>query len=245
MFIFKKEKALTKSLCDSFIDTFENCPDHYKHRGVVSSNKKGVHSDDKIKTSTDITFNPSHLKDPLWKDPLNELIAILEKAKEDYISRYHVAFGNMDPFEISSHFNMQKYAPGEAYYAYHCERAGINHSNRILVWVVYLNDVYDGGETEFFYYHHFEPARQGKLVIFPTEWTHLHRGIISTENKYILTGWHTYTPQLNEESEFFNLEQQSNQIESPILSSDVPRMGEPFDPAWLDNPQQEEVNEKN
>ena len=126
----------------------------------------------------------------------------LEKAKEDYISRYHVAFNNIDPFQISTGFNMQKYEPGQAYYAYHCERAGMRHSNRILVWMIYLNNVYDGGETEFFYYHHYEPARKGTLLIWPTDWTHLHRGILSnTENKYILTGWYTFLTAEEKENE--------------------------------------------
>ena len=74
MFIFRKDKALSDSTCDSFIQTFETCPDHYKHRGVVSSDKKGIHSDEKVKTSTDITFNPGHLEDYFWGDLLKELI---------------------------------------------------------------------------------------------------------------------------------------------------------------------------
>ena len=61
MFIFRKEKALSDSLCDSFIQTFETCPDHYKHPGVVSSDRKGIHENENVKTSTDITFNPTHL----------------------------------------------------------------------------------------------------------------------------------------------------------------------------------------
>ena len=93
MFIYRKEKALSDSLCDSFIQTFESCPDNYKHRGVVSSDKKGVHSDDKIKTSTDITFNPSHLEDQYWGELLQKLIISLEKAKEVvFISSLPIGF---------------------------------------------------------------------------------------------------------------------------------------------------------
>ena len=51
MFIFRKDKALSDSICNSFIQTFETCPDHYKHRGVVSSDSKGIHNDDKVKTN--------------------------------------------------------------------------------------------------------------------------------------------------------------------------------------------------
>ena len=84
--------------------------------------------------------------------------------------------------------------------AWHCERANIKFLDRLFVWMVYLNDVSDKGETEFFYQHHFEEPKQGKLVIWPSDWTHLHRGIISpTETKYILTGWYTHIkPEDNE-----------------------------------------------
>ena len=71
MFIFRKEKALSDSLCDSFIETFETCPTHYKHRGVVSSDKKGIHENENVKTSTDVTFNPSHLEDYFGEICLN------------------------------------------------------------------------------------------------------------------------------------------------------------------------------
>jgi hypothetical protein len=56
--------------------------------------------------------------------------------------------------------------------------------------MIYLNTVKDRGETEFYYQHHFESAVEGKLVIWPSDWTHLHRGVPSpTETKYVLTGW--------------------------------------------------------
>ena len=59
--------------------------------------------------------------------------------------------------------------------------------------MVYLNTVKDGGETQFYFQDHKEKAEQGKLLIWPVDWTHLHRGIPSpTENKYIFTGWYTF-----------------------------------------------------
>ena len=48
---------------------------------------------------------------------------------------------------------------------------------------------------QFLYQHHFEEPKEGKLVIWPSDWTHLHRGIPSlTQTKYILTGWFTHYP---------------------------------------------------
>ena len=58
--------------------------------------------------------------------------------------------------------------------------------------MVYLNTVNDKGGTEFKYLKHTENAEQGKLVIWPADWTGTHRGIVSpTEIKYIMTGWYS------------------------------------------------------
>jgi hypothetical protein len=56
--------------------------------------------------------------------------------------------------------------------------------------MVYLNDVLDGGETEFLYQSRRVKPREGRVVIFPVQWTHTHRGNppLSGE-KYIATSW--------------------------------------------------------
>ena len=37
--------------------------------------------------------------------------------------------------------------------------------------------------------------KKGLTIIFPAEWTHTHRGIVShKDTKYLLTGWFTYNP---------------------------------------------------
>ena len=54
-------------------------------------------------------------------------------------------------------------------------------------------DVDDGGETEFHWQQLKVKPVKGKTVIWPTDFTHLHRGIVSpTEDKYIATGWFNF-----------------------------------------------------
>ena len=63
----------------------------------------------------------------------------------------------------------------------------------MLVWMFYLNDVYDGGETFFPHQAKKVKARQGKLVIWPSDWTHAHYGLVSnTETKYIISSWFNF-----------------------------------------------------
>lgn len=189
MFIYRKKNALSPELCQAFIETFEASDEkkpghiHKKEQDIVDDSKK----------STDLTISPDFLNKEEWKPLLDEFIPILEKHKHLYQQRFSKAFGTLDPIEIFPLFNIQRYLPNEGFFSFHCERATLQHSNRVLVWMVYLNTLTDQGETEFYYQHHFEEPKQGKLVIWPSDWMYLHRGIPSfTQTKYILTGWFTH-----------------------------------------------------
>ena len=60
---------------------------------------------------------------------------------------------------------------------------------RLINFIWYLNDVEEGGETEFFGNYRIKPT-QGKIVFFPSEWFYPHQGKTPlSNNKYILTGW--------------------------------------------------------
>ena len=58
---------------------------------------------------------------------------------------------------------------------------------------VYLNDVTEGGETEFLYQKcRFKPEKN-TILIWPAQFTHVHRGNPPLSNdKYIITGWVEY-----------------------------------------------------
>ena len=58
--------------------------------------------------------------------------------------------------------------------------------------MTYLNDVGKSG-TEFLYQNIKVPAKKGLTLIWPTDWTHTHRGIISkNKEKTIVTGWFNF-----------------------------------------------------
>jgi len=87
-------------------------------------------------------------------------------------------------------FKIQKTKIGGGYHIWHFEAGSREVSNRLLTWMVYLNDVHEGGETEFLYQHMRIKPEQGTLVIWPAAFTHTHRGNPPLSNdKYIVTGW--------------------------------------------------------
>lgn len=90
-------------------------------------------------------------------------------------------------------FNLQRYAPGEGFKLWHCDWTLSDEATepqaRVLAWILYCNDVPEGG-TEFQWQGHHEPAERGKLLLFPAGVSHIHRGRVSEEHsKTIATGW--------------------------------------------------------
>ena len=113
----------------------------------------------------------------------------LTKAILSYEEKYEDV-KNLTTYSIVENPRIQFYKKGWGFKNWHCERAW--HQNRMLVWMVFLNDVKDGG-TEFKYQKLKIPAKKGLMLMWPSDFTHTHRGIISkTKEKYILTGWLGY-----------------------------------------------------
>jgi hypothetical protein len=87
-------------------------------------------------------------------------------------------------------FKIQKTPIGGGYHIWHYESCNREMCHRLMTWMVYLNDVEEGGETEFLYQHKRVKPKQGTLVIWPASFTHTHRGNPPISNdKYIVTGW--------------------------------------------------------
>ena len=58
--------------------------------------------------------------------------------------------------------------------------------------MIYLNDIEEGGETEYQYQLRRIKPTTGTVVMFPAGMTHVHKGnlVMGQENKYIVTGWY-------------------------------------------------------
>ena len=69
-----------------------------------------------------------------------------------------------------------KIPAGGGFHAWHYENGALEVAGRQFVVQVYLNDDFDGGETEFLYQQRREQAVAGDVLIFPASFTHTHRG---------------------------------------------------------------------
>ena len=90
-----------------------------------------------------------------------------------------------------TNLKLQKTLPTEGYHVWHVEHgAGYRDEARAFVYSIYLNDVEEGGETEFLHFSKRVKPKKGRIVIWPAAFPYIHRGNppLSGE-KYILTSW--------------------------------------------------------
>tara|TARA_X000001036_G_scaffold246013_1_gene229381 strand:- start:13232 stop:13897 length:666 start_codon:yes stop_codon:yes gene_type:complete len=92
----------------------------------------------------------------------------------------------------STDIKLQRTPPGGGYHLWHYENGSAIHSQREVTWMIYLNDIEDGGETEFQYQLRRLKPTTGTVVMFPAGMTHVHKGnlVMGERNKYIVTGWY-------------------------------------------------------
>ena len=76
-------------------------------------------------------------------------------------------------------------------------------TKRVASVIFYLNDLEYGGETEFPVINKSFRPKQGRMVIFPPYYTHLHYGRRAPKDKYVITGHlvenHTKKPKENKD----------------------------------------------
>ena len=186
-FIFEVPNAIEGTICDDLISTFEKSKNLHG-KGITS---QGV--DLSKKQSTEILIDYNLFLDKNWNNLLNSLSLGLNTGVEKYIKKYSVekliGIDSIASWSSEPCANIQRFLPGEGYKSWHCEIGNNNFSSRVLVWMLYLNDIDDGG-TEFHFQDKIIKAEKGKLVIWPPYWTHFHRSQVSfTKTKYLITGW--------------------------------------------------------
>ena len=176
---------IDSSLCDDIISHYEENEQKQK-QGVTGG---GLNL--KVKDRKDITLSPKELN-----LPDNQIYKIYFESLFECYKDYNLQW----PFlsEMVTHldigkFNIGKYIPGQHFQKIHCERGGLASLHRLFAFMTYLNDVEEGGSTYFNHYDLDIKPKKGLTLIWPSEWTHCHKGnILKSGLKYIITGWLTF-----------------------------------------------------
>jgi hypothetical protein len=135
------------SICDELID-FWRINSEFQRPGIAGgTGMDGTRVDTDIKDSIDITLTTQN-PPPVLKAYAVQLQEVMDAYKEKfYWAGAYSSYALMEPV------NIQFYKPGAGFKQWHTERTESHFPSvtRHLVFMTYLNDVHDQGETEFFY----------------------------------------------------------------------------------------------
>lgn len=170
------ENSLDESICNFLIDTFENLSEYQE----------------KINNDLKPSFTQFNLTaySKLSKELEEVHNHVIRKTIEHRNSYYDFIDDRVFPESHSfEQFRIKRYNnDGQDQFNTHVDVQDYESARRFLTFIWYLNNVEEGGETEFINMK--VSPKRGSLVVFPPLWMFPHRGLPPISNKkYIL---HTY-----------------------------------------------------
>tara|TARA_B100001939_G_C16694608_1_gene510194 strand:+ start:89 stop:685 length:597 start_codon:yes stop_codon:yes gene_type:complete len=184
-FIGVYDNYITKEECNKAINLYEQRNQFNNTVNRIGSEKAS------ILQKQDQQFFASENNLNIWWENLKPLIINYSLAWNHYSKET----GATDAYGVDRFFHtglkIQKTLPTEGYHVWHLEHnAGFENEARAFVFSIYLNDVEEGGETEFLHFSKRVKPKTGRIVIWPAAFPYLHRGNppLSGE-KYIITSW--------------------------------------------------------
>ncbi len=186
------DNALTKSHCEDLINIYNECE---KRNHTVSRKDLGKQ---KLQQDNNLVFanSRSHINDGVFFDTIQPAIEEFTfkfwELYRDYSNKYAI-LNNIATHRFYDSIKIQKTKPSEGYHEWHCEHDNRKNGSRLLLVMAYLNDVEEGGETEFLYQSIRVKPKQGTMVVCPSSFTHTHRGNPPLKgDKYMINGWVEY-----------------------------------------------------
>lgn len=179
MLIWTNKNTLTEEFCKHVIRKFEN--DENKYTGRV-----GHGIDESLKKTTDLLIRI----DNDWGEEDEVFCKSLSANLKLYLGQLENPLAPSKNSGLTdTGYQLQKYTP-DGFYGWHDDYCfSVENGSRVLTFIWYLNTVDEGGYTEFLNGEKINPE-VGKLLIFPSTWTYVHRGCNPVnQNKYICTGW--------------------------------------------------------
>lgn len=171
-------QALEADLCREIIALFDS--DQNKWRGKIGGVGNAFYQDD-----SKISWDLEILNEGPWKQIFQKINPKVQACIAEYIARSPI----LRSFNLQgSGYKIQMYPKNEGRFLWHADSVGSSRSDRVISMVLYLNDVEEGGETDFFHQGIKISPKAGNLVLFPPSWNYMHCGYVPTSgDKYIIS----------------------------------------------------------
>ena len=170
--------AFSPDECDSIIEYIDN----FEKNNLLFYDADNLHQVDHktINVSSDYDM-------PTYSKVSADILPSFKPCVDEYLTTFSIL---QDYKFLLYDLKIKKIPIGGGFHAWHFENGTISCSQRKFVVQLYLNNNFEGGETEFLYQNRREEAVKGDLLIFPAGFTHTHRGNPPIGNsKYLVTSW--------------------------------------------------------
>ena len=188
-FIGIYDDSIPIELCKEFVDGYEK---GVKNNTIIDLTKPNkIEFMEKIDNERKDTsmFVSSIFSTIFPPPPVRKYFNYLKKCFEDYEREYDLNFSSPLYNDV---FKIHKVKKTEGYHVWHYEKNTFETMNRVVVYMTYLEAPKEGGETEFLFQLMRIKPIVGRTLIWPTGFTHKHRGNPPLEGeKLYITGWFT------------------------------------------------------
>ena len=165
-------RVASKEYCEKVIERFDwvQKTRGHGHGGILTrqKNKKNATTYPTAHIDSDMYYFEDEPDSSTFQKNSEILIDYNNITWECY-NKYKEKYGFLDsiPYHTMSYSTkIQKYKSGQGYHVWHCDAARRNSSRRLIVSMLYLNTVEEGGETEFLHQSKRVQAKQGTLLLF-------------------------------------------------------------------------------
>ena len=180
-----------------YIKCYDNMVDEFFCQSVIEAFKDSESSylDREQRPSfSELNISKKYLEgDPLWKPIQSKMTKVLIDTVQIYMQDLGIEpdFPAKYAFE---EFRVKRYRQrSNDEFADHVDVGDHNSARRFLVCFLYLNDVEEGGTTDFPKIHHAINPKCARILVFPPNWMYRHAGRPVTKGtKYILGSYLHY-----------------------------------------------------
>ena len=172
-----------------FVKTYDVMEDEFC-KGLISLFKNNEsqhrHNDNKVQRFTEWNFTQNS------STQIQPIIEVVLTALDKYLADVPQYYRNFSEGLSLEEFRVKRYRGGtDEQFDWHVDVGDKVSCKRYLSFLFYLNDEYEGGETEF-RETTFTP-KKGTVLIFPPTWQYPHRGCpVTSGDKYIMSTYLTY-----------------------------------------------------
>ena len=183
-FIYENNTSLCEELCNEIIDLYNKEYEKQTLSGIIKN------TNDLIIPINDEKWNK--IANCLYKELHKNILKYIEKINCSEFNGKHTNIFKKSNLEAYN-FTIQKYETNKDECESQCENVYHNDFHcekekyRVITILWYLNDVEDG-ETQFWDSYKIKP-KTGKLIMFPSYWTHQYQNLMPKSSKYIIKNW--------------------------------------------------------